>query len=370
MMHRMSFHHHHLPYPRHMDRYLQKSRNRMRALHLEEPDLKSHTRTGVKYQPDLADSTTMVMPQPTNSFHPSLLHPNYNMPMVEYPGPTGPIRVHRGWTDPDMMEAGKQLPSLESGGYRFGEELVSFCKNWSPTSHELRRLLKKRLTSDQFQRITTDLDGDYHQEQSEWRAAGEYERWVVGVSKAIERAFPQKVCMTTIQQCTQKKEESTEDYYHRLSGVFEQYCGIPKPNNMDRENYETVYESHLKSCFLSGLRPSVQSSCIGWKDQRLKEIRRHAKHAEERQTEERDKELEKRELTQYNASLTMMQSIVDQHAGRGPNRGRGGRGRGGKRGRGGGRGQTQEKNATHDQDKCFYCKEKGHWARDCPKKKQ
>ncbi|TKS65993.1 hypothetical protein D9C73_000049 [Collichthys lucidus] len=136
----------------------------------------SHTRTGVKYQPDLADSTTMVMPQPTNSFHPSLLHPNYNMPMVEYPGPTGPIRVQRGWTAPDMMEAGKQHPSLESGGYRFGEELVSFCKNWTPTSHELRRLLKNRLTNDQFQRIATDLDGDYHQEQSEWGAAGAHER--------------------------------------------------------------------------------------------------------------------------------------------------------------------------------------------------
>lgn len=127
---------------------------------------------------------------------------------------------------------------------------------------------------------------------------------------------------------------------------------------------------------MSGLRPSVyhsvQSSCIGWKDQRLREIRRRAKHAEERQTEERDKELEKRELTQYNASLTMMQSIVDQHAGRGPNRGRRGRGRGrgGKQGRGGGRGQTQENNATYDQDECLHCKEKGHWARDCPKNKQ
>ncbi|TKS65990.1 hypothetical protein D9C73_000046 [Collichthys lucidus] len=74
------------------------------------------------------------------------------------------------------MEAGKQLPSLESGGYRFGEELVSFCKNWTPMSNELRRLLKNRLTSDQFQRIATDLDGDYHQEQSEWGAAGAHER--------------------------------------------------------------------------------------------------------------------------------------------------------------------------------------------------
>ncbi|TKS65954.1 hypothetical protein D9C73_000010 [Collichthys lucidus] len=84
-----------------------------------------------------------------------------------------------------MTEAGKQLSSLESGGYRFGEELVSFCKNWTPTSYELRRLLKNRLTSDQFQRITTDLDGDYHQEQSEWRAAGAYERShsVVGKEK-------------------------------------------------------------------------------------------------------------------------------------------------------------------------------------------
>ncbi|KAE8301103.1 hypothetical protein D5F01_LYC01262 [Larimichthys crocea] len=220
----------------------------MRALHLEEPDLKRSNRS-----------------------HKS------------------PKRMDR----PGHDGSGKQLPSLESGGYRFGEELVSFCKNWSPTSHELRRL-EEQTHKRPVPENRHDLDGDYHQEQSEWRAAGEY-----------------------------------ESVYH-----------------------------------------SVQSSCIGWKDQRLKEIRRHAKHAEERQTEERDKELEKRELTQYNASLTMMQSIVDQHAGRGPNRGRGGRGRGGKRGRGGGRGQTQEKNATHDQDECFYCKEKGHWARDCPKKKQ
>ncbi|KAG7999438.1 hypothetical protein GBF38_000212 [Nibea albiflora] len=63
--------------------------------------------------------------RPTNPLHPSLLHPNHNMPMVEYPGPTGPIESKGD--GPDMMEAGKQLPSLESGGRRFGEELVSFC---------------------------------------------------------------------------------------------------------------------------------------------------------------------------------------------------------------------------------------------------
>ncbi|TKS66050.1 hypothetical protein D9C73_000106 [Collichthys lucidus] len=91
-----------------------------------------------------------------------------------------------------MMEAGKQHPSLESGGYRFGEELVSFCKNWTPTSHELRRLLKNRFTSDQFQRIATDLDGDYNQEQSEWRAAGAYESSFV--TPAEKKLWTQKNC--------------------------------------------------------------------------------------------------------------------------------------------------------------------------------
>ncbi|KAG7999406.1 hypothetical protein GBF38_000209, partial [Nibea albiflora] len=37
----------------------------------------------------------------------------------------------------------------------------------------------------------------------------------------------------------------------------------------------------------SGVSRFSISSCIGWKDQRLREIRRRAKHAEERQTEER-----------------------------------------------------------------------------------
>ncbi|KAG7999781.1 hypothetical protein GBF38_000019, partial [Nibea albiflora] len=73
-----------------------------------------HDDESYAFRPDPADSTTMVMPQPTNPLHPSLLHPNHNMPMVEYPGPTGPIRVQRGWTDPDMMEAGKtaSLPGI------------------------------------------------------------------------------------------------------------------------------------------------------------------------------------------------------------------------------------------------------------------
>ena len=50
--------------------------------------------------------------------------PSGSFPMVEVAGHTGPILVHRYWTDKDMIEAASSLPDPQQiGGRKSGEEL-------------------------------------------------------------------------------------------------------------------------------------------------------------------------------------------------------------------------------------------------------
>ncbi|KAL0199568.1 hypothetical protein M9458_002755, partial [Cirrhinus mrigala] len=66
-------------------------------------------------------------------------------PMVEVSGPDGAMMVFRPWTVNDMKEAMAHLPNPEEAGDRFSTELITFCKEFSPTMYELRRLLAVKL---------------------------------------------------------------------------------------------------------------------------------------------------------------------------------------------------------------------------------
>ncbi|KAF5889347.1 RNA-directed DNA polymerase from transposon X-element [Clarias magur] len=72
------------------------------------------------------------------------------MPMVEVAGPDGAaVLVHRPWTTKDIEDAHRQLPDpREVGGDKFSKELVRFCREFRPTSHELRRLLMQKVSVD------------------------------------------------------------------------------------------------------------------------------------------------------------------------------------------------------------------------------
>ncbi|KAK9523363.1 hypothetical protein VZT92_019774 [Zoarces viviparus] len=64
--------------------------------------------------------------------------------MVQVAGPNGAMMVHRPWTDRDMTDALAHLPDPQVSDTMFGDELIVFCRGFSPTEGELRRLLMKK----------------------------------------------------------------------------------------------------------------------------------------------------------------------------------------------------------------------------------
>ncbi len=84
-------------------------------------------------------------------------------PMIEVSGPDGPIMVFRPWTVTDMKEAMAHLQSPEEAGDRFSTELVTFCKEFSPTVHELcfvHALHAEELQTAKKERVKAETDKD------------------------------------------------------------------------------------------------------------------------------------------------------------------------------------------------------------------
>ncbi|XP_058616613.1 uncharacterized protein LOC131530382 isoform X2 [Onychostoma macrolepis] len=215
-------------------------------------------------------------------------------PMIEVSGPAGPMMVFRPWTVADMKEAMAHLPSPDEAGDRFSSELVTFCKEFSPTVYELKRLLAVKLGASSWHKVSGRLPGeDYRRGHTEWghRDNLEYRAAVEELAESIRTAFPARVDTAKIGNCCQNREESVQDFYHRLYEIFNKHSGLEEPG--DRGNHPDTWECHLRSWFLNGLKPeialAVRTSYIEWKHGRLSAILARALHAEELQIAKRER---------------------------------------------------------------------------------
>ncbi|KAL1274567.1 hypothetical protein QQF64_027381 [Cirrhinus molitorella] len=88
-----------------------------------------------------------------------------------------------------------------------------------------------------------------------------------------------------------------------------------------------MWESHLRSSLMSGLKPEItaiiKQTCIGWEDEKLEKIRQHA--------------------------LLAKRLLEEKARGQGRGRGRG------------------HRLSLIDPDICYYRFEKGHWRSQCSK---
>ncbi|KAF5907849.1 uncharacterized protein DAT39_002474 [Clarias magur] len=134
------------------------------------------------------------------------------MPMVEVAGPDGAaVLVHRPWTTKDIEDAHRQLPDpREVGGDKFSKELVRFCREFRPTSHELRRLLMQKVSVD-ISRIRYQWpDANVIMLDPDWANSSNarYRTFVTDLRDACQAAFPVRMDMTKISMCKQYDGES------------------------------------------------------------------------------------------------------------------------------------------------------------------
>ncbi|XP_016418964.1 uncharacterized protein LOC107748600 [Sinocyclocheilus rhinocerous] len=279
----------------------------------------------------------------------------------------------------------RKTESREEGdeaGDKFSTELVTFCQEFSPTVHELRRLLAVKLGATSWHKVSGKLQKeDCRREHGEWehRANVDYRTAVEELAEAIKIAFPARVDTAKIGNCCQSREESVQDYYNRLYLIFNKHSGLTEPE--ERENQPDTWECHLRSWFLNGLRPeiahAVKTSYIEWKSGRLSAVLAHALHAEELQTAKKERTKAK---TDKEWQLALLQ-VVSRPGGSSVQRNQ--QAGGGKR-RGGNYTKGTEGNSerwgcwicetddhtTRKCTKCRLCKKDGHWARECPENQQ
>ncbi|KAF4097009.1 hypothetical protein G5714_022978 [Onychostoma macrolepis] len=224
---------------------------------------------------------------------------------------TAPMMVFRPWTVTDMKEAMVHLPSPDEAGEIFSTELVTFCKEFSPTVHELRRLLAVKLGASSWHKVSGRLQReDCRREHNEWehRHNLEYRTAVEELAESMRTAFPARADTSKIGNYCQNREENVQDYYHRLYEIFNKHSGLIEP--ADRGNQPETWECHLRSWFLNGLRPeiaqAVKASYIEWKNGRLSAVLAHALHAEELQTAKKERVKAK---TDKDLQLALVQAV-------------------------------------------------------------
>ncbi|XP_051252539.1 uncharacterized protein LOC127361734 [Dicentrarchus labrax] len=291
-----------------------------------------------------------------------LRHPNqdaaFNMPMVEVSGLEGATLVFRPWTSADITAASQHLPNPTTSGKMFAEQFATFCQEFKPTINELKRLLITKMKPTDWQKIAERFPhADIRCKHITWEheSNAHYRDVVRLLCDAFTQAFPVKVNMEKITACKQKDDENPDEYLTRLTEVFNTYSGLQPPDGLN--NIPDVWEIHLCNCFLKGLKPNtasaVKTSCIGWDDARLSELRRHAIHAHDQILTKKKKNEETTEKELHMAAITMYNTIREHGQSYHTHRGKDNRHR-----------HWKDKIAK---DVCFLCGQHGHWKRECPK---
>ncbi|KAI3356714.1 hypothetical protein L3Q82_003306 [Scortum barcoo] len=124
-----------------------------------------------------------------------------------------------------MLDATAHLPDPTVSGTRFSDELLIFCKEFSPTTHELRRLLMKKLGPAAYSKVRSACQGEARQAHPFWGndENAEYRNVLSNLMTALKKAFPTKINTIKILECRQQPDETVTNYYTRLHLLFNEH---------------------------------------------------------------------------------------------------------------------------------------------------
>lgn len=198
--------------------------------------------------------------------------------MVEVTGPEGPILVHRPWTQSEIADATSHLPDPLMSGTKFIEQLLHFCQEYRPTGQEIRRVVAGKLKPcDQRKILPHFPDPTLRIRHLSYKHGERHECYtaVAHLINKLKEVFPDKVDMSKIQACKERKYESVDDFVVRMITVFDANGRIQKDDIAGVT--ASTYEHHLCGHIFRGLRPDVAAevrhSYVGAEDEpRLMEL--------------------------------------------------------------------------------------------------
>ncbi|XP_041417483.1 uncharacterized protein LOC121393333 [Xenopus laevis] len=206
-----------------------------------------------------------------------------NFPMIEVAGADGNTQwVFRPWLLNEMKEVAKELPDLiATGGNEYAKILEQIVHQFRPTTEEVRRLMTVAMGL-RWRKVEHHLPAN--DTRYGWADGDLYRTILTTLFRAIETTFPPRSDIKKIAACVQKGDERVSDYLVRLTKVYEDNIGIPRPNRPEGGGEPALgpWESHLRDYFVKGLLPKlreqVQQNCVDCDAGRLAACERFATH--------------------------------------------------------------------------------------------
>ncbi|XP_036615581.1 uncharacterized protein LOC118850355 [Trichosurus vulpecula] len=241
--------------------------------------------------------------------------PRYRV--VDYPGwrrNSGDLATFR---PEDLYDLANKLSDIEKEPVEFKNQLSFVINVFKPTWADMNRLLTYVLPTEVRQRLF-----DMALWPMDDPGEGPYLVWLWrALLNAILLVCPRKSDWGKIISCKQEVNEQPCMYLDRFTKVFEEHSGIDDPDNGATQG--------MAIAFVQGLLPQVQEQlrtfCVGWEGKCTHELAA---------------------LAHYYWQLEREKKMIVWQSPRRPRR--------------------QRPKKSFDPSACFYCKQLGHWIKECP----
>ncbi len=137
--------------------------------------------------------------------------------------------VHRAWTMKEMEKASEHLLSpVDGGGHKFAAELLVFCREFRPTTSELKRLLMFKMGHNWAKVSAGYPENELRLASSDWDNDSNaiYSAAIMDLCQRIERAFPVRTDMCKISSCKPEDNESVSQYLTCLTEIHNTHIGV------------------------------------------------------------------------------------------------------------------------------------------------
>lgn len=237
------------------------------------------------------------------------------------------------WTNQELLAILKVFPKVTEDPERFADEFKLVTQVYKPGLTHLLQLVHMLVDENQAQHWLETAHWAHLEPKSKWQTEQSWEQaqhLAISLHRAVPKAFPRRADWTKIDACTQKTNESVYDFYNRFKHVFEENFGFGTyciSDSSVNSTFNYLFVKHLTP----RLSQLVDRAYVDWEDMPTQQLVR---------------EVDKLSRTQECANEKKIVETLSQ--------------------------VLQQLGAPQriPPGVCHYCKQPGHWKKDCYKLKR